>query len=485
MKLTELLTSPWAILPDSLREIQQIYATHLKGEKIDIAAVEARLGRPLANEQQRYQVREGGIAVLPVEGVVAPKANLFTEISGGTSAQMLIQQVQSAAADTRVKGVVQVIDSPGGSVFGTPEWAAAVADLAKVKPVVTVSDATIASAAYWGGSAANAVYLTGPTVQAGSIGVYARMGLSQPDPGSVEFVRGKYKRSAINGQPPTAEYMAYYEAQLDHLYTVFADTVAQQRGVSVEDVLANMADGRVFIGQQAIDAGLADGFATVDDIVERMATNPAQYASRRKAVFALGGLSAEPAGVLAGGTSQPTEPVLLGTPATTEGNPPMKPTREQIAAEAPELLQAILAEGATAERERIQAVEAQLIPGHEALIATLKFDGKSGPGEAAMAINAAERSLRTAAAQASAAEAPKPVAVVPSQTITAVLPSATEQAAAAAASAGVDATLPLEERCQAAWDKDASLRKEFSSAAAFTAYTRATEEGRAKVFARS
>lgn len=418
MKLTELLTAPWAILPESLREIQQIYATHLKGEKIDIAAVEARLGRPLANEQQRYQVRDGGVAVLPVDGVIAPKANLFTDISGGTSAQMLVQQIQSAAADTRVKGLVQVIDSPGGSVFGTPEWAAAVADLAKVKPVVTVSDATIASAAYWGGSAANAVYLTGPTVQAGSIGVYARMGLSQPDPASVEFVRGKYKRSAINGQAPSAEYMAYYEAQLDHLYTVFADTVAQHRRVSVDQVLTNMADGRVFIGQQAIDAGLADGFATVDDIVERMATNPAQYATRRKAVFALGGLPDETAGALSAGETKPTEPVLLGASATLEESPTMTITREQIAAEAPELLQAIMAEGATAERERIQAVRAQTLPGHEALIERLAFDGTTTGAQAAAAVITAERERITAQGAALRNEAPQPLALTPSATVT-------------------------------------------------------------------
>ncbi|MCB4365410.1 S49 family peptidase [Hydrogenophaga taeniospiralis] len=484
MKLTELLTSPWAILPDSLREIQQIYATHLKGDKIDIPSLEARLGRPLANEQQRYQVREGGVAVLPIEGVIAPKANLFTEISGGASAQMLTQQVLSAAADSRVKGLVLSIDSPGGSVFGTPELAAAISQVSREKPVVSVSDATMASAAYWIGSAANAVYITGPTVNVGSIGVYTRLGVSQADPTATEFVRGKYKRSAINGQAPSAEYMAYFEARLDHLYSVFVDTVAAQRGVSSEQALEHMADAREFIGQQAIDAGLADGFATVDAIVERMATNPAQYANRRKAVFALGGLSAEPAGVLAGGTPQPTEPVLLGAPDPTQGKPTMTITREQIAAEAPELLQALMAEGASAERERIQAVEAQLIPGHEALIASLKFDGKSGPGEAAMAINAAERNLRTAAAQAAAAEAPKPVAIVPGATITAVLPSAAEQAAAAAAGAGVDASLPLEDRCKAAWDKDANLRKEFSSVGAFTAFTKATEEGRARIFAR-
>ena len=81
MTLSDLLTSPWAILPESLREIQKIYATHLKGEKIDIAAVEARVGRKLANEPQQYTVRDGGIAVLSIDGPIAPKANLFTQIS--------------------------------------------------------------------------------------------------------------------------------------------------------------------------------------------------------------------------------------------------------------------------------------------------------------------------------------------------------------------------------------------------------------------
>lgn len=425
MKLTELLTGPWAILPDSLREIQQIYATHLKGDKIDIKGIEARLGRPLANEQQRYTVRDGGVAVLPVEGVIAPKANLFTDISGGVSAQMLIQQVQSAGADSRVKGLVQVIDSPGGSVFGIPEWAAAVAEVAKVKPVVTVSDATIASAAMWGGSAANAIYITGPTVHAGSIGVYARMGLSQPDPTAMEFVRGKYKRGAINGQPPSAEYMAYFEGQLDHLYSVFVDTMATHRGTTSEKVLELMADGRVFIGQQAIDVGLVDGIASIDDIVERMATNPAQFSTRRKAVFALGGLPAGPAGVPASGTTQPSAGAAQATVNLQSKGATMPITREQLAADAPDVLNAILAEGkaqgvaegAAQERDRIQGVEGQLIPGHEALINTLKFDGKSTAGDAAIAVNASERNKRQAAAAALAGDAPKPVPQVPGATV--------------------------------------------------------------------
>lgn len=480
MKITELLTSPWAILPDSLREIQQIYVTHMKGEKIDIAAVEARLGRPLANEQQNYAVREGGVAVLPVEGVIAPKANLFTQISGGVSAQMLVQQVQSAGADSRVKALVQVIDSPGGSVFGIPEWVSAVREVGKVKPVVTVSDATMASAAYWGGSAANAIYLSGATVQAGNIGVYSRMGLSQPDPTAIEFVRGKYKRGGINGQPPSAEYLAYYEAQLDHLYSVFVDTVADNRGTTSEQVLDLMADGRVFIGQQAIDAGLVDGFATVDDIVERLATNPAQFSARRKAVFALGGLAVVSAGAQSPGTNTHHEPVLLDFESSTERTSMDRATLEQQhPALFAQLQTDFMAAGATAERARIQAVEAQTIPGHEALISALKFDGMSSAGDAAMAVNAAERNLRSAQASAIANDAPAPLALVPAATVPADA-AATAQAAAEAAAA-----LPVDERCKAAWEKDAKVRAEFSSLAAFTAFSRAEEDGRARILKRA
>lgn len=413
MKLIELLSSPWAIRPDSLREIQQIYATHLKGEKIDLEAVEARLGRPLANDQQAYVLREGGVAVLRVDGVIAPKANLFTRVSGGVSAEMLIEQIHSAAADMRVKSLVQVVDSPGGSVFGTPEWAAAAREFAKEKPLVTVSDATIASAAYWGGSAANAIYLTGPTVQAGSIGVYTRMSLSQPDPTGVEFTRGQYKRGSMNGAPPSEEFMAYFDAQLDHLYSVFVEAVAENRGVSVEDVLEHMADGRVFIGQQAVDAGLVDGFASVDDLVEQLATNPAKFRTRRKAVFALGEPHPMPAGARA---DDPSEPVLLDSE-----KPPIERTipmdRATLEQQHPTLFAQLQTEftaaGAAAELTRINGVRATVVPGHEALVERLAFDGKTSPGDAALAVNAAVRQAHVAAAQAHEADAPKPAAHSP------------------------------------------------------------------------
>lgn len=67
------------------------------------------------------------------------------------------------------------------------------------------------------------------------------------------------------------------------------------------------------------------------------------------------------------------------------------------------------AEGATAERERIKAVEAQAIPGHEALIAEMKFDGKTTGPEAAVRILAAEKEKRGKVLTELKADAPKPV----------------------------------------------------------------------------
>ena len=98
MTLIDLLRSPWAMIPDRLDEIQAIYATHLRGEKIDIEAVEKRLGRPLANEQRPYEIRDG-IAIVPITGVIAKRANLFTQVSGMCSSEMIGRDFKAALAD--------------------------------------------------------------------------------------------------------------------------------------------------------------------------------------------------------------------------------------------------------------------------------------------------------------------------------------------------------------------------------------------------
>ena len=115
MNLRDMIQGAWALEPGMLRELQAIYDVHLRGEKIDISGVEARLGRPLANEQQDYEVNPDGVAVLQLAGVMAPKANLFARVSGGISTQVAARQIESAMVDQRVKGMVLVLNSPGAT----------------------------------------------------------------------------------------------------------------------------------------------------------------------------------------------------------------------------------------------------------------------------------------------------------------------------------------------------------------------------------
>jgi len=383
MKLLDVVTSPWAIEPQKLVEIHGIYATHLRGEKIDIAGVEQRLGRPLANEQQAYQVIDG-VAVLPIEGVIAKRANLFMQISGGVSSELVARDVRTALADPAVHSIILAIDSPGGTVDGTQALADVVASGKGIKPIVTLANGTMASAAYWVGSHAQAVYIADSTTAVGSIGVVASHtdvsgAESQRGIKTTEIAAGKFKRVASQYAPLSADGLQTIQDQVDYYYSLFVGAIASARGVSDKVVLRDMADGRMFIGQQAIDAGLVDGVATLDQLIAQ--------------------LNADRAGA---------------APASTQPGAAMPTiTRVQLAADAPDVLAAILAEGhaagATAERARIQGIEGQALPGHEKLIAAMKFDGTSTPADAAMAVNAAERGLRAAHATAAENESPKPV----------------------------------------------------------------------------
>jgi hypothetical protein len=261
----------------------------------------------------------------------------------------------------------------------------------------------MASAAYWIGSAANSVYITDATTIVGSIGVvttHTDVSKAQAASGvkTTEIAAGKYKRIASSYEPLTKEGRQTIQDQVDYTYALFVDAVAKQRGVSTDKVLSDMADGRIFIGQQAIDAGLVDGVSTLDALVAQL------------------NLARTSGAPLARASSVPHSAGVAPIPTTLEGAA-MPITRDQLAAEAPDVLAAIQAEGAASERARIQAIEAQAIPGHDALISTLKFDGKSTAGDAAMALLAAEKQTRTAQAAALASDAPAPLPLVPAATV--------------------------------------------------------------------
>jgi signal peptide peptidase SppA len=274
MNALTVLNAPWAILPEKLLAIQRVYTDRASDVMASMDAIEASWG--VASNKQRvpYSVTDG-VAIIALEGVIAKRMNMFTNFSGGTSSELVGRDIRAALADEAVRSIILAIDSPGGTVDGTQSLSDIVLAAREVKPIAAIASGTMASASYWIGSAAEAVYIEDATTITGSIGVVsshvdvsqaeARQGLK-----TTEIYAGKYKRIASSHAPLTDAGRASMQEQVDTLYSIFVGDVARNRGVSVKSVLDGMADGRTFIGTQAIDAGLVDGVLTLSDLVKRM-----------------------------------------------------------------------------------------------------------------------------------------------------------------------------------------------------------------------
>lgn len=440
MKVIDILNSPWAIKQEKLAEITEIYSTHLRGEKIDIAAVEAALGRPLNNAEFAYELRDG-VAILPLVGVIAKRMNLFTRISGGVSTQIFQQNLQAALDDPQVKSILLVIDSPGGTVDGTQEAATAVFQAREQKPVIAFADGLMASAAYWIGSAAQKVFVSGDTTEVGSIGVVAQhVDYSKQDEKLgikvTEITAGKYKRIASENAPLSDEGRAVIQEQVNHIYSVFVDEVARNRGASAETVLTEMADGRIFLGQQAVKAGLVDGVSSIPALVAMLKQ---ESNDKLKSALAL------------------MEDYMENPTAITA---------EQVKAAEDAAYERGKAEGANAERNRIKAVMDNSMAGHEELVKQLAFDGKTTGPEAAQKVLDAEKQKRANKLTELREDAAKPVA----------------HSTAPNEKPDDDSALSVEERCEKNWNANKDgVKEEYTSLKAYIAAEKAITSGRAKI----
>ena len=275
MKLSDVVSGPWAITPEMLIEIQGIYARHIKGETVDLASLAARIGKPLSGGNKSISSTVNGVTVIDIQGAIAKKINILSDVSGGCSSQLVSAVFTNAVNDPAVKGIIINIDSPGGTVDGTSELADSIYQARGAKPVVAFSDGMIASAAYWIASACDSIYISGDTNPIGSIGVVSAhrdySGYeSQQGIKVTEITAGSYKRVASSHEPLNTEGKADIQSKVDFLYGVFVDAVARNRGTSSRRVLADMADGRVFLGKQSIKAGLVDGVSTLPKIIADM-----------------------------------------------------------------------------------------------------------------------------------------------------------------------------------------------------------------------
>jgi signal peptide peptidase SppA len=255
---------PWAITSSALTTILDIAAR----QNAPPEAVAAKLGRELQNSY-RLEMRDG-IAVLPVVGPLFRYANLFTQVSGASSYELLAKDFTQAVENPDVKAIVLNIDSPGGEVNGCAEFADMIHEARGVKPIIAYASGDAASGAYWIAAAADEIVVS-KTSALGSIGV---VGVYRGNKGenAVEVVSSQspYKRL----DPDTDDGRARLQKRIDAMADVFVDAVAKYRGVASSHVQNHYGSGDVFIGDAAVKQGLADRIGSFEKLLSELSGNP-------------------------------------------------------------------------------------------------------------------------------------------------------------------------------------------------------------------
>lgn len=265
------LEHPWNVERPMLRVIAGILARRMAGQGADDAAIAAAL----VDRKNLPQPRAGSIAIIPVYGVIAPRMNMFSEFSGGTTFESLSRSLAKAMANADVKTILLDIDSPGGSVAGNAEFAAEVMKARASKPVIAQIQYTGASAAYMVAAACTEI-VAAPSARVGSIGTYAILEdlsamLEQLGVKETFIFAGEGKDDNNMAAAPSAAQIARVQKAVDLAYNSFVTSVVQGRGKGMTPERVR-GEWKAFVygAEEARSLGMIDTVATLNETLTRV-----------------------------------------------------------------------------------------------------------------------------------------------------------------------------------------------------------------------
>lgn len=263
---------PWAILPSKLDAIIELVSLRADGHRFSDEEIAARIDDNSASRQA--STAPPTIAVLPLYGSLVPRADMFTKISGATSMEEFGHVFQAAVDNPQIGAILIDVDSPGGTVAGTPELAAIIREARGTKPIVAIANTYATSGAYWIASQADEVVAT-PSAMLGSIGVLSvheslAGALDQAGVAVTIVKAGKFKAEANPWQPLSDEARAHMQELVGEKYDKFVSDVALARGISVEKVKSDYGEGRTVTADMALKAGAVDRIATFEETIVRL-----------------------------------------------------------------------------------------------------------------------------------------------------------------------------------------------------------------------
>lgn len=274
--ISKVIGERWLITAEKHHAIMAALEAKLSGDFQTINGIDERdpdsmTGR---DEYREFQTARGTIAVIPIHGILGKHLSSFEMACGGCSLDTIQSQLKTALNSPRISAVLLDINSPGGTVTGTPETANLIQEVRTKKPVWAFTDADACSGALWLASQADVFYST-ESAEVGSCGVRMIL-LDVTQQLKDEGVKvnaiysGKYKLLGASFKPLEDDEREMLQAESARIHQQFKGAVQ-----SIRKVDEQYLEGQIFRGEEASGIGMTDGVVgDLDDALFQMASAP-------------------------------------------------------------------------------------------------------------------------------------------------------------------------------------------------------------------
>ncbi len=206
----------------------------------------------------------------PIDKEIVEKPNLATlEISGEIfNVNKILSKIEEIEKNKDIKGVLLIVDSPGGALAPSVELSMAIKRLNKKKPVVAYAFGTMASGSYYASIWSSRI-VANPGAFIGSIGVLFQSANIKPLTDKIgikeqTIAAGEYKQMGTFTREWTKKEKDALKELIYDGYNMFVKDVALARGLKIED-RDKFANARVFLASKALKVGLIDEVSSLYD----------------------------------------------------------------------------------------------------------------------------------------------------------------------------------------------------------------------------
>lgn len=306
------------------------------------------------DEAGGYYITPEGIAIVGMMGTMIHRGGLINSLSGLTSYTGIKRQFTHAMGNRAAKGIILDANTPGGSAAGAFDLGDTIYRARGVKPIYAIAEDLMTSAGYLLGSAADRVYAT-QTGRVGSIGVvmqhidYSRQNERQ-GLNPTYIYAGQRKVDGNADSPLSAQVLARFQADIDNLYGMFVSAVERNRA-NLSNQFIRDTEAAVYMGREAVDVGLADEVANIEQVLDQMRSSISGAGTRRISTI---GMETQSMPAETENTEQQAPLAVSEAQASGVAAPDAQVTA--VAVTAPAAQAAEMVGPAVAERARIRAI---------------------------------------------------------------------------------------------------------------------------------